>query len=95
MLSLIELGPINFVKVKSEIEKRTERKFENLRAVKYRMNMVDGIAYLIKAQVDRATDDEYLHLRIVVPISVLDDEEEKPALTFVLTGKSLNDVLFI
>jgi hypothetical protein len=58
------------------------------------MNMVDGIAYLIKAQVD-TNSDEYLHLRIVVPISVLDDEEEKPALTFVLTGKTKNDVLFI
>jgi hypothetical protein len=62
------------------------------------MSMADGVAYLIKAVVADQTQndgDECLHLRIVVPISVLDDEEEHPSLTFVLTGKTINDVMFI
>jgi hypothetical protein len=58
--------------------------------------MADGVAYLIKTRVvGGENDEEYLHLRIVVPISVLDDEEERPALTFVLTGKTYHDILFV
>ena len=42
--------------VREDIEKKTERKFDNLRAVKYRMNMMDGIAYLIKVKVNRISN---------------------------------------
>lgn len=100
-------------KVKSDVEAKCERKFDQLKAVKYRMIMMDGIAYLIKvrlfvlnsegclklncdflkAQVNQS--DEYVHLRVVTPLGFDEGEEEKPVLTFVLTGKSLSDILFI
>nr|AYV89043.1 cystatin [Tetranychus truncatus] len=51
--------------VKPELERKLNREFEQLSAVSYKSQIVNGTNYLIKA---KASDDEHVHIRVHVPI---------------------------
>ncbi|KAL5011070.1 hypothetical protein ScPMuIL_013375 [Solemya velum] len=70
--------------VRSEVEAKVGRKFEEYEAVRFRTQVVAGVNYFVKMRV--ATTD-YIHTRIYVPLP----GQGGSTLTSVQTGKTEQD----
>uniref|UniRef100_A0A4W2F1R0 Cystatin domain-containing protein n=1 Tax=Bos indicus x Bos taurus TaxID=30522 RepID=A0A4W2F1R0_BOBOX len=73
--------------VKSQLEEKENKKFPVFKAVKFRSQVVAGMNYLIKVQVD---EDDFVHIRV---FESLPHENKPVALTSYQTNKSRHDEL--
>nr|P35478.1 RecName: Full=Stefin-C [Bos taurus] len=73
--------------VKSQLEEKENKKFPVFKAVKFRSQVVAGMNYLIKVQVD---EDDFVHIRV---FESLPHENKPVALTSYQTNKVRHDEL--
>nr|XP_020739228.1 stefin-C-like [Odocoileus virginianus texanus] len=73
--------------VKSQLEEKVDKKFPMFKAVEFRSQVVAGVNYLIKVQVD---EDDFTHIRV---FESLPHESKPMALTGYQTNKGRHDEL--
>ncbi|XP_040122896.1 cystatin-B isoform X1 [Oryx dammah] len=74
-------------KVKSQLEEKEKKKFPVFKAVEFRSQVVAGMNYLIKVQVD---EDDFVHIQV---FESLPHENKPVALTSYQTNKGRHDEL--
>ncbi|XP_030872573.1 cystatin-B [Leptonychotes weddellii] len=74
-------------KVKPQLEEQENKKYATFKAVEFRSQVVAGMNYFIKVQVD---DDEFVHLRV---FRSLPHENKPVALSSYQTNKARHDEL--
>ncbi|KAF3815596.1 cystatin-B [Mirounga angustirostris] len=73
--------------VKPQLEEQENKKYATFKAVEFRSQVVAGMNYFIKVQVD---DDEFVHLRV---FRSLPHENKPVALSSYQTNKARHDEL--
>ncbi|XP_077924540.1 cystatin-B isoform X1 [Halichoerus grypus] len=73
--------------VKAQLEEQENKKYATFKAVEFRSQVVAGMNYFIKVQVD---DDEFVHLRV---FRSLPHENKPVALSSYQTNKARHDEL--
>ncbi|CAI9175979.1 unnamed protein product [Rangifer tarandus platyrhynchus] len=73
--------------VKSQLEEKVDKKFPMFKAVEFRSQVVAGVNYLIKVQVD---EDDFVHIRV---FESLPHESKPVALISYQTNKGRHDEL--
>ncbi|XP_025719258.1 cystatin-B [Callorhinus ursinus] len=73
--------------VKPQLEERENKQYATFKAVEFRSQVVAGMNYFIKVQVD---DDEFVHLRV---FRSLPHENKPVALSSYQTNKARHDEL--
>ncbi|KAB0346032.1 hypothetical protein FD755_024318 [Muntiacus reevesi] len=85
--SLVGKIPHSAEQVKSQLEEKVDKKFPMFKAVEFRSQVVAGMNYLIKVQVD---EDDFVHIRV---FESLPHESKPVALTSYQTNKGRHDEL--